>query len=284
VAQESTRRYAGYEQEEAALDLDRVVDRVLRHFGLIERIGREESYRLARELEGKLGIPVFLGENPGAYPALVVNTEHEVLKSDVLAWLDLSRLRSVAFRRAGESGGELELEIELVEVREGRPVKAPLRRARVRRPAIPEAQGEGGPGLGELVGRIEQNLAALRLPELVEKVLQHYDLIERLRHYYKENPRGAAEEADVLRERLGISVDFVSGSGAYPELVVKPPGHLFGEDHIASLVLSKDAFVAFYKVGEGELEVVLVEEGEGGEPVRTPLGRFKARRGQPRSI
>jgi len=141
-----------------------------------------------------------------------------------------------------------------------------------------QEEGEEAPGLGELKERIERNLTALRLPELIGRVLQHFDLIEWLRHYYKKDPRGAVERAAELGERLGISIGFISGSGVYPELVVKPTSH-FEENYVASLVLSEDRLVRFYRVGEDELELTLVEEGEDGEPVETPLGRHRIRAG-----
>jgi len=62
---------------------------------LIKKAKREiesggNNDEIIKELEERLGVPVFIGENPGRYPALVINTEKD---SSAVAWLDVRKGR-----------------------------------------------------------------------------------------------------------------------------------------------------------------------------------------------
>jgi len=83
------------------------------------------------------------------------------------------------------------------------------------------------------------------LDEAIDRVLQHFGLVERLRNQYKGNPAKAIEMANKLRDKLGMDISFYRSYGCYTALVIKPPTTLFPKNYIASLALSEERYVRF---------------------------------------
>jgi len=94
-------------------EIERLVERVIDSEATILRISRrntegdytivsdDEVQALIKELERRLGVPVFKNRNPGVYPALVLNSPPGLWEP--IAWLELSEDSGVVFMPKGRS-------------------------------------------------------------------------------------------------------------------------------------------------------------------------------------